>query len=226
VYQRIGKRAFDVLLALLLAILLALPVLCLISVLAVLQGRPIFHSSVRMRSPNQTFVLWKFRTMHVAGSRDTPSGGHSFARMTTLGKTLRRHRLDEVPQLWNVLKGDMSFVGPRPPLPEYVTRNQQLFAQLLRCRPGLTGLATLHYHPHEERLLSACRTAEETEAVYLRRCMPRKARLDLIYLKHLSLSLDAYLLFATVRHLFAPKLSAVLRPSNRLNGISTTLAAH
>lgn len=225
-YQRFGKRAFDILLALLLTGLVALPVLCLIAVLAIAQGRPVFHASVRMRSPTRTFVLWKFRTMRLAGSPDAPSGGHNAARLAPFGKTLRRFRLDEVPQLWNILKGDMSFVGARPPLPEYVASNRQLFAQLLHRPPGLTGLATLHYHAHEERLLSACVTAEETERAYMRRCIPRKARLDLIYLEHQSFRFDVFLLFATLRHLFARKPDAGPRPPNRINGISTTLAAN
>ena len=102
------------------------------------------------------------------------------------GRFLRRSRLDEVPQLWNVLKGDMSFVGPRPPLRLYVERFPELYAKVLQSRPGVTGLATLVFHRHEEKLLAACRSAAETDAVYARRCVPRKARIDLIYQNMLS----------------------------------------
>jgi lipopolysaccharide/colanic/teichoic acid biosynthesis glycosyltransferase len=111
---------------------------------------------------------------------------------------LRRWRLDELPQLWNVLRGDMSFVGPRPPLRRYVEAFPELYADVLRARPGITGLATLIYHAEEERLLAPCRTAAETEAVYVRRCVPRKAQLDLIYAARRDLCLDLWIMFATV----------------------------
>src|SRR5690606_28666329 len=106
-------------------------------------------------------------------------------------------RLDEVPQLWNVLKGDMSFVGPRPPLRVYVERFPDLYAQVLRSRPGVTGLASLHFHRHEEWILARCATPEDTDAAYARRCVPRKARLDLIYQRRRNLCLDMALMWRT-----------------------------
>jgi lipopolysaccharide/colanic/teichoic acid biosynthesis glycosyltransferase len=106
--------------------------------------------------------------------------------------------LDEMPQLWNILKGDMSFVGPRPPLRVYVQDYPQLYGPVLHSRPGLTGLATLLYHAHEQRLLAKCQTPAETDAVYRRACVPRKARLDLIYQSKRSLCLDMALMWRTV----------------------------
>jgi lipopolysaccharide/colanic/teichoic acid biosynthesis glycosyltransferase len=125
------------------------------------------------------------------------SGGDKAARITALGRLLRRSRLDEIPQLWNVIRGDMSFVGPRPPLRQYVERFPDLYAQVLRSRPGITGLATLVYHGHEERLLARCATPEETDALYARACVPRKARLDLIYQRRRSLCWDLWLMMQT-----------------------------
>jgi lipopolysaccharide/colanic/teichoic acid biosynthesis glycosyltransferase len=106
--------------------------------------------------------------------------------------------LDEIPQLWNILRGDMSFVGPRPPLRSYVERAPALYAAVLRSRPGLTGLATLHFRRHEERLLARCFTPQETDSVYARRCVPRKARLDLIYQRRPNLCADVAILWKTV----------------------------
>jgi lipopolysaccharide/colanic/teichoic acid biosynthesis glycosyltransferase len=193
-----GKRAFDLALALLLAALLALPFAALVLWLRLREGRPVFHVSERMRAPGQPFRLWKLRTMRPAPADAGVSGGDKAARITPTGRLLRRLRADEIPQLWNILKGDMSFVGPRPPLRSYVERFPALYARVLQARPGLTGLATLHFRRHEERLLAPCATAEETDRVYARRCIPRKARLDLIYLRHRSVCLDAVILVQTV----------------------------
>ena len=193
----LSKRIFDITLALLLAAVLAMPFVVLVLVLLVTQGRPVFYVAERMRAPGRPFHLWKLRTMTVAREDSGVSGGDKAARITPAGGFLRRTRLDEIPQLWNVLKGDMSFVGPRPPLRQYVERFPDIYAQVLRSRPGITGLATLEYHAHEERLLAPCRTTEETDAVYCRACIPRKARLDLIYQRHQSLCFDLVLLGRT-----------------------------
>jgi lipopolysaccharide/colanic/teichoic acid biosynthesis glycosyltransferase len=93
----------------------------------------------------------------------------------------------------------MSFVGPRPPLRVYVEEHRDLYRHVLRSRPGLTGLATLVFRKQEERLLSACRTAEETDRVYRTRCVPKKARLDLIYQRNRSFLFDLAILGRTIR---------------------------
>lgn len=193
----LGKRLFDILFSGLLLVLLALPSLAIALWLLRQDGRPVFYLSERMKAPRQPFMLWKFRTMTVAANDSGVSGGDKVRRITTTGRILRRTRMDEIPQLWNVLKGDMSFVGPRPPLRIYVEKFPALYARVLQSRPGITGLATLYFHQHEERLLAACQTAEETEAVYERRCIPRKARLDLIYQMRRTLCLDVKLLAKT-----------------------------
>ncbi len=193
------KRGFDLALALVLTLLLA-PVLLGVAVAILIRdGRPVFYVSERMRRPNQAFWLWKFRTMRPVGQDSGVSGGDKETRITSTGRFLRRTRLDELPQLWNVLRGDISFVGPRPPLREYVERFPALYSEVLVCRPGITGLATLIYHAHEERLLARCRTSEETDAVYCRSCVPRKARLDMIYRDNWSLGLDIWIMYETFR---------------------------
>ncbi|MFZ1470957.1 MAG: sugar transferase [Paracoccaceae bacterium] len=194
-----GKRLFDIALALLLGAILALPMVVIAVWIVATDGLPIFYRAERMRSPDRPFRLWKFRTMTVDRADSGVSGGDKARRVTKAGRFLRRTRLDEAPQLWNVLKGDISFVGPRPPLRSYVERFPDLYAQVLRCRPGMTGMATLIFRRHEERLLAACATADQTDAVYARRCVPRKARLDLIYQQRQSLCLDLVILGKTLR---------------------------
>ena len=192
------KRVMDVVLALLLAVVLAVPFGFLVLYLLWSEGRPVFYVAERMRAPGRPFALWKLRTMSVVPAEAGVSGGNKTNRITRMGRFLRRSRLDEVPQLWNVLKGDMSFVGPRPPLRLYVERYPDIYAQVLQSRPGITGLATLVFHRHEEKLLARCQTAEETDAVYSRRCVPRKARIDLIYQRRRNLWMDLGLMALTL----------------------------
>ena len=192
------KRLMDIVGVLVLAVPL-LPVIAVLAlVILVTEGRPVFYISERMKTPTKGFQLVKFRTMRTVASDGGVSGGDKAARITRVGAFLRRSRLDEVPQLWNILKGDMSFVGPRPPLRVYVEDYPQIYGPVLRSRPGVTGLATLIYHRHEQRLLEATRSAEETDAIYRRACVPRKARLDLIYQAHQNPCFDIWLMFRTV----------------------------
>ena len=192
-----AKRLVDVAVALLLATVLLLPAALIAGCILLQDGRPVFYVSERMRGPDRPFRLWKFRTMAVAAGDSGVSGGDKAARITRIGRILRKFRLDEIPQLWNILRGDMSFVGPRPPLRSYVERFPDVYRQVLRSRPGLTGLATLRFRRHEERMLARCRTPEETDAVYARRCVPRKAALDLIYQRNRSLCMDCAIILET-----------------------------
>ena len=193
-----AKRLVDLVLALLLVLLLALPFGLLMLGLWLREGRPLFYVAERMAAPGRPFRLWKLRTMAVAPPEAGVSGGDKAGRITATGRFLRRSRLDEVPQLWNVLKGDMSFVGPRPPLRIYVERFPDLYAAVLQNRPGVTGLATLVFHRHEEALLAKCRTPAETDTVYARRCVPRKARIDLIYQHRRTIWMDFWLMWSTL----------------------------
>lgn len=206
-----GKRALDLALA-----LVFLPGTLLLgagvgAAILLRDGRPLFYRSERMRTPDRAFHLVKFRTMTNVGTDGGVTGADKTARITVTGRWLRRTRLDELPQLWNIFRGDMSFVGPRPPLREYVERFPQLYAEVLHCRPGITGLATLVYRRHENLLLAECETEAETDAVYTRRCIPRKARLDLIYRDNWSLGLDLWIFGRTAAELIRPRRAAAAR---------------
>ena len=193
-----AKRTFDLVTAILLSMLL-LPVAAATALaILLLDGGPVFYLSERMRTPAQGFQLIKFRTMKPTATDSGVSGGDKSARITRTGPFLRRSRLDEVPQLWNVLRGDISFVGPRPPLRQYVERFPDLYNAVLRSRPGITGLASVYFHAHEEHLLARSRSAAETDDIYSRACVPRKARLDLIYQARRSLCVDMSIMLKTV----------------------------
>jgi len=200
-----SKRVLDIVLALLLGAIALGPAVVIGGWLLLRQGRPVFYGSERMKTATTAFTLWKFRTMTTADRDSGISGGDKANRITPQGRFLRRYRLDEIPQLWNILRGDMSFVGPRPPLRQYVDRFPALYARVLHSRPGLTGLATLHYRRHEEWIVSTCTTPEETDAAYARRCVPWKARLDLIYQARRSTCGDFLLILATIGQVFGRK---------------------
>ncbi len=193
-----SKRLMDIVLATLLAAIL-IPVFIGIAIWVLIKdGRPILFKSDRMKTNQQRFRLWKFRTMTVSDNDKGVSGRDKASRITNTGATLRALRLDELPQLYNVIRGDISFVGPRPPLPEYVEAFPDLYAEVLKSRPGITGLATLVFHKHEETLLAQCLTPEETDRTYRKRCVPRKAKLDLIYQRKRTACYDLKLMIATV----------------------------
>lgn len=198
-----SKRVFDIALALCGLAIFAVPLVAVAALLMIGQGRPIFYRSERMVTPDRAFLLWKFRTMQNSKTHGGVTGGDKIGRITPIGLWLRRLKLDELPQLWNILHGDMSFIGPRPPLRAYVERFPDLYAKVLRSRPGLSGLATVVFYRHEAALLAVCKTVQDTDAIYARRCIPRKAHLDLIYQARQSLWLDLVLLWKTFSCVFS-----------------------
>lgn len=200
----VGKRAFDIVFALALLIPLSVVMAVVALIMLVTQGRPLLYVAPRMRAPGEQFNLLKFRTMLREDGDSGATGAHKHWRITRVGRFLRRTRIDELPQLFNILRGDMSFVGPRPPLREYVERFPLLYAQVLKNRPGVTGLATMIYHAHEDRIMANCRTAEATEAAYYRRCLPTKLRLDLIYQRRRGLRVDMWIIWHTVMTVLIP----------------------
>lgn len=168
----------------------------------ILDGRPVFFVSERMRNINQGFKMIKFRTMQVSNAPLSASGGHISSRVTKLGAFLRKYRLDEIPQIFNIIKGDMSFVGPRPPLRRYVESNPDLYREVLNQKTGVTCLSTLYLSDYEARILSTSKSAEETEELYIKLCIPKKAKLDLIYADHRSSCFDIVLLIRTIKKVF------------------------
>ncbi len=193
----------DQLIALLLLpfILVTLGILYLIVV--PLQGRPFFFSAERMRGRDEGFVQYKIRTMQPIDAfvEQAVLGGDLQHRVTPVGAFLRKTRLDELPQIFNVLRGDMVFIGPRPPLRKYVETNPAYADVLSAGLPGITGLATVMLHQREERILSGCVNAAETDLAYRKHCIPPKIRMDRLYQQKKSVRLNLFILWRTVSRL-------------------------
>ena len=182
-------------------LLLLLPVLAGVALVIIFDdGLPVLFNQIRVGRNGKLFRIWKFRTMRFgsAGSTITTAGD---GRVTRAGKKLRKFKLDELPQLFNVLKGDMSLVGPRPEVPEYVQAETPVWRSVLRFRPGVTDLATLLYRD-EERILGS---SGDPNAFYRASILPAKLILNLAY--HLSRSFrkDLKLILLTIRYSLFPE---------------------
>lgn len=157
---------------------------------------PVLFRQQRAGLGGRPFTLLKLRTMKVApeGSQLTASGD---ARITPVGRWLRRFKLDEIPQLWNVARGDMSLVGPRPEVPRYVDESP-LWRQVLAARPGLTDPVALRLRDEEALLASVAAGGDDPERFYRERLLPWKLRGSLDYLERRSWTADLGVLGATV----------------------------
>jgi len=192
-----SKRALDVFFSAC-ALLILLPLMTLVAVIvAVTSGLPIVFRQTRMGENGRTFKLLKFRSMTNRQGPSVPGVTRSGdARITTVGRFLRRCKLDELPQLVNVLRGDMSLVGPRPDLPKFYQALAPEHRGLLALKPGLTGSATLHFR-HEEQLLAAA-PERDLENYYVETVLPQKAELDLAYAERATLLSDLGIIWRTV----------------------------
>ena len=186
------KRAFDILCSFLGLTVLS-PVLLVVSVLvAVTSPGGVFFRQERIGKDGRPFRIFKFRSMRKdnAGLKIT-TGNDS--RITPVGRFLRKSKIDELPQLINVLVGDMSFVGPRPEVADYVNLYTPYQRQVLLVRPGITGLASIRFR-NENDLLTA---SDDPNRTYVEQIMPRKIDLDLEYIPYASVFYDIKLIFQT-----------------------------
>jgi lipopolysaccharide/colanic/teichoic acid biosynthesis glycosyltransferase len=195
----VWKRSLD--LGLASAGLLALsPVFAVIAVLIKLDSRgPVFFRQVRIGQRSRQFAIYKFRTMvedaPLKGAQLTAAGD---SRITRVGRILRNTKLDELPQLINVLRGEMSLVGPRPEVPRYVDLFRVEYQEILQVQPGITDLASLKYRSESEILGSAA----DPEREYVTRVLPDKIALAKEYVRHSSFWFDVSLLFKTFMKVF------------------------
>ncbi len=188
------KWIFDRTMALI-GLLLLWPVLVVVAILIKIKmpGGPAIFKQKRVGLHGELFTMYKFRSMAVNhGGSSVSVAGES--RITPLGAKLRRYKLDELPELWNVFIGDMSFVGPRPDVPGYADKLEGEDRLVLELRPGITGPATLKYR-NEEELLAAVDDPQKynDEVIY-----PDKVRINLEYYKNQSLALDIKYILETV----------------------------
>jgi lipopolysaccharide/colanic/teichoic acid biosynthesis glycosyltransferase len=194
------KRLFDVL-ASALGLLVLSPLLAAVALLVKLSSRgPVLFRQERIGRHFRPFLIYKFRTMVPdAPARGGPLTAGEDPRITPVGRVLRRSKLDELPQLLNVLRGEMSLVGPRPEVRRYVELFRRDYEEILRARPGITDLASLAYRQEAEIL----GRAENPEEEYVRHILPKKIRLNKEYLRRSSLFFDLGLIGKTVYRLFA-----------------------
>lgn len=187
----------------------AIPVILLtwIAIAIVMPGAPAIFRQKRVGKDGRLFTLVKFRTMRPAhGGSSVSVAGES--RITPLGAVLRRWKIDELPELWNVIKGDMSFVGPRPDVPGYADCLEGDCRRILSLKPGITGAATLRYRYEEEILASQEDPQTYNDSVIY----PDKVRLNLLYLDSRSFGLDLRMILSTA----LPSLQAAFSPLNSM----------
>jgi lipopolysaccharide/colanic/teichoic acid biosynthesis glycosyltransferase len=196
-----GKRVLDFVVAGS-VLLVCLPVMGLVAVIVALTSSgPILFRQFRSGEGGLKFELLKFRTMTVQQSSSAPGvTRQGDARITPVGRVLRNFKLDELPQLVNVVRGDMSLVGPRPDLPHFLEALAPEYRELLTLKPGLTGAATVEFR-HEEQLLAAV-PQDQLLNYYTHTVLPQKARLDLAYAGQSTFSSDLQILWRTARALF------------------------
>lgn len=192
------RRLFDITVSLA-GLLVLSPLLLLIAVAIKLDSRgPVFFLGPRVGKGGKPFRLVKFRTMvsdaAARGPGITTSGD---ARVTRVGRWLRKLKLDEFPQLWNVVRGEMTFVGPRPEDPRYVESHPELYEETLKLTPGITGAGSLLYR-HEEAALEG----KDLEEAYFGEILPRKLAADVEYARRQNLWRDIGMVLKTVGMLF------------------------
>ncbi len=201
-----SKRLFDMGVALPVLAVFAVPMLLIAICIRLTSRGPAIFVQKRVGRNGRLFSIYKFRSMTVAQGEHKGPGltKEGDCRITGLGRWLRKLKLDELPQLFNVLRGELSLVGPRPKLPQYeAVRN-------MPYRPGITGASTLAFR-NEEEILS-CVPAEEMELFYNQRIKPLKARIDARYMKRATFWTDLKMIAATVRSCLAPGSAPAVTP--------------
>lgn len=189
------KRLFDFTFAIFGLTILS-PVLIILSLIIITSPGTVLYSQKRVGRQGRLFTLYKFRTM--VHNADTMPGGsitvENEDRITAIGKLLRRWKLDELPTLWNVLKGDMSFVGPRPDVPGYADKLEGSSRRILEMRPGITGPATLKYSNEEQLLAGVDNPKKYNDEVIF----PDKVKINLEYMDNWSFWMDIKIIFKTI----------------------------
>lgn len=191
-----GRRCIDVAAATCVLVVLSPLIVVICSAIMVSSGRPILFVQKRVGRNGVEFRLFKFRTMKVAVHRGSGLTREGDSRVTAIGKVLRKSKLDELPQLINVLKGEMSLVGPRPDLREFWNQAAPEHRSVLKLTPGITGAASLAFS-REEKLLAKV-PAEDLTRFYLEELLPAKARLDTEYAAQATFLSDCRILLRTV----------------------------
>ena len=195
-YRRWGKRAFDIVVSLG-ALIVLFPFLLLIAIWIKLSSKgAIFYKQERVGKEFKPFMLYKFRSMVVNADKIGPGVTSSDdPRITKIGKILRRTKIDELPQLLNVLKGDMSLVGPRPELMKFVESQKEAYKKVLSIKPGITDNASIAYRDEEEIM----KQYDNKERAYIEEVLPQKIKLYNEYINNISFVNDCKLILQTLK---------------------------
>jgi len=194
-----AKRLFDIVFSLLGIVILS-PFLFIITFITLFTSAGgAFYKQIRVGKNGKEFQLFKFRTMRKGADKSGAlTVGMKDSRITALGFYLRKYKLDELPQLFNILWGNMSFVGPRPEVPKYVAFYDNEQRKVLKVKPGLTDYASIVYS-EENKLLA---TAENPEEFYINKVMPAKLKLNLRYINEMNMVTDIKVILKTIGKVF------------------------
>ena len=188
------KRIFDFSSSLI-GIIVLMPILILISItIKISSSGPVIFSQKRVGKDGEIFTLIKFRSMTVQQESNSTATARGDVRITKIGAFLRKYKLDELPELWNVIKGEMSLVGPRPDVPGYADKLVGKDRNILKLRPGITGAASLKYANEEEILADQQNPQKYNDEIIF----PDKVKVNLEYYENQSLWLDIKIIFATI----------------------------
>lgn len=186
------SRLTEILIIIILLPIFLILIISLSFMLLIFQGRPILYQQIRVGKNKKKFNIYKFRTMKMNKDKEMDFSGK---KITKIGEYLRKYKLDEVPQIINVLKNEMSIVGPRPEIVSYVKKSdQKKWNEILKFKPGLTDLASIEFR-NEEKLL---KKSKNPRKLYLNKILPRKLNLNIKYLKNKNTLYDLKILFKTI----------------------------
>jgi len=193
----VAKRTFDLGMSIV-GLILFSPLLVIAGlVILVTLGWPVLYSPQRAGKSNKLFTMRKFRTMRIAGGPTSHHSGDDDPRVTTIGRWIRKFKLDELPQLWNILKGEMSFVGPRPESPDYTNLYTEEQQAILELRPGITDFASIEFAD-----LGTLLKGEDPDKLYFEKVWDRKMELRMKYVSERSFWIDIKLIFLTFAAIF------------------------
>ena len=202
-FSLILKRITDVILALIILVLLLLPMAVIAIVIKCNSKGPVLYKQERVTTYNRRFRIWKFRTMTVGADKQGAlvTSAHD-NRVTGVGKTLRKFRLDELPQVFHVLSGKMSFVGTRPEVAKYVDRYTPEMMATLLMPAGVTSLASIRFKDEDEMIGDVSDPAE-VDRIYVEEILPKKMAYNLEYISRFGFRRDIYLMLSTIKNMIA-----------------------
>lgn len=194
------KRVMDIILSLIMIVLLLLPMAVIAIIIKLTSKGPVLYKQERVTTYNRRFRIWKFRTMTVgADQKGALVTSANDNRVTSIGKTLRKFRLDELPQAFHVLSGKMSFVGTRPEVVKYVDRYTPEMMATLLMPAGITSLASIRFKD-EDAMIGDVSDPDEVDRIYVEEILPKKMKYNLRYIYRFGFRRDLYLMLLTVKH--------------------------